>query len=202
MYAEESLPESLPRSPLLMSASDTGLLVVDVQEKLIGAIEGHERIVWNIRRLLDAAAALNVPIAATEQYPKGLGGTVEPLASRFDAIPDKVAFSCGACGEVFEKFRDSGISKILVIGIEAHVCIQQTVLDLLANGFAVFVAVDAVGARAAIDKRVALRRMDSAGATITTTEAAMFELCEQAGTPAFKTISQLVQESPPEGAQL
>lgn len=200
MSTEQPSSDSLPRSPLLMSASDTALLVVDVQGKLIGLIEGHERIVWNIRRLLDAAESLEVPIAATEQYPKGLGGTVESLASRFEAIPDKVAFSCGACGEVFENFRGAGISKILVVGIEAHVCIQQTVHDLLADGFAVYVAVDAIGARHAIDKKVAVRRMDSAGATITTTEAAMFELCEQAGTPAFKTISQLVQETPPEGA--
>jgi len=199
MPAEEITPP-LPRSPLLMSAGDTAVLVVDVQEKLIGLIEGHERMVWNIRRLLDAAQALNVRIAATEQYPRGLGGTIEPLATYFDAVPDKVAFSCGACGELLDDIRGAGVSKILVVGIEAHVCVQQTVLDLLADGFAVYVAVDAVGTRHSIDKEVALRRLDSSGATITTTEAAMFELCEQAGTPAFKKISQLVQESPPEGA--
>lgn len=199
MHAEPNNPSPLSRSPLLMSAADTGLLVVDVQGKLAGLIEGHQRLIWNIRRLLDAAEALDVPFAATEQYPKGLGGTVEELAARFDSIPDKIAFSCGECREIFDRFRQAGIAKILVVGIEAHVCVQQTVLDLLADGFAVYVAVDAVGSRGNLDKEIALRRMDSVGATLTTTEAAMFELCEQAGTPAFKKISQLVQETPPEG---
>ncbi len=194
-----SADEPLPRSPLLMSGSDTGLLVVDVQGKLVGLIDGHAALVWNIRRLLDAAAALDVKIAATEQYPKGLGPTVPELGERFKLIPDKTAFSCRECGKLFEQFRAAGISKILVVGIEAHVCVQQTVHDLLADGFAVYVAADAIGSRHAIDKEFALRRMDSAGAVLTTTEAAMFELCERSGTPAFKTISKLVQETPPEG---
>ncbi|REJ98629.1 MAG: isochorismatase family protein [Planctomycetota bacterium] len=197
MNARSDAADTLPRSPLLMSAADTALLVVDVQEKLMPLIDGGPRVIWNIRRLLDATRALQVPVAATEQYPQGLGGTVSPLADYFDSFPDKVAFSCGACGDVFRRFRDAGISKILVAGIEAHVCVQQTVHDLLADGLAAYVAVDAVGARFSIDLEVALRRMDSAGAILTTTEAAMFELCETAENPAFKPISKLVQEVPP-----
>ena len=87
----------------------------------------------------------------------------------------------------------------MVSGIEAHVCIQQTVLDLLANGYRVYVAVDAIGARYAVDYETALKRMDSAGATLTTTESALFEWCRMSGTPAFKKISALVREKPPEG---
>jgi len=188
---------ALPRSPELMSRRDTALLVVDVQGKLITLVPGHEQIIWNIRRLLDAAKLLGVPAMGTEQYPKGLGPTVPVLAERIGPMPDKLAFSCGACGELFAGLDAQGIGKILVVGIEAHVCVQQTVHDLLAAGFRVYLAVDAVGARYEIDRETAFRRMESAGATLTTTEAAMFEWCEASGTPEFKEISRLVQEQPP-----
>ncbi|HWB10146.1 MAG TPA: isochorismatase family protein [Pirellulales bacterium] len=188
---------ALPRSPELMSADDTGLLIVDVQAKLIGLVLGHERLVWNIRRLLDGAKTLGVSTGATEQYPQGLGKTVPELAERLGDIPDKLAFSCGACPEIFSRWDERGISRVLVVGIEAHVCVQQTVLDLLASGRRVYVAVDAIGSRYEIDYQTALRRMESAGATLTTTEAALFEWCQQSGTPQFKEISRLVRETPP-----
>ena len=188
----------MPRSPELMSTGDTALLVVDVQEKLIGWMTGHRRITWNIRRLIDGAQVLNVPVVATEQYPGGLGPTVAELAQRLDDIPSKLTFSCAGCPEIFEELADRGVHKILVVGIEAHVCVQQTVLDLLANGFRVFVAADAIGSRFEIDYQMALRRMDSAGAVLSTTEAALFEWCEAAGTPDFKRISELVRETPPD----
>ena len=187
----------LPRSPELMSAGDTALLVVDVQEKLIGAIAGRERVVWNVRRLIDGANILGLPVAATEQYPKGLGPTVPELAERLGGVPSKLTFSCGGCPAIFEELDERGIHKILVCGIEAHVCVQQTVMDLLAAGWRTFVAVDAVGSRFDLDCQTALRRMDSSGATLTTTEAAHFEWCEVAGTPHFKEISRLAKEQGP-----
>lgn len=182
------------RSPELMSRYDSALLVVDVQEKLVPMIDGGDRVVWNCRRLIDGANILGVTLAATEQYPKGLGPTVEPLRGSFESIPSKLRFSCRDCGDVSEHFRTAGRHKILVAGIEAHVCIQQTVLDLLADGFRVYVTVDAVGSRYPLDKEIALRRMEVSGATLTTTEAALFEWCEEAGTPEFKQISQLIRE--------
>jgi nicotinamidase-related amidase len=189
---------SLPRSPERMSADDTALLVIDVQEKLIDLLPDHEAIVWNVARLIDAAGILSVPIAATEQYPKGLGRTVEALTSRLKVRPsEKVTFSCGSCGEIFSALDRNDVSRVAVCGIETHVCVQQTVLDLLAAGFRVYVAADAVGARRDIDHQVALRRMEASGATLTTTEAILFEWCERAGTPNFKSISQLVRQSPP-----
>lgn len=198
MSEATSLPLSrLPRSPELMSRNDTALLVVDVQEKLISLIPRHQHIVWNIRRLLDGAKILNVTAVATEQYPKGLGPTTAELASRLGPIPAKLTFSCGGCPEVFMQLRDRGVFKILVSGIESHVCVQQTVLDLLADGYRVYLAVDAIGSRYPTDTEVALRRMESAGATLTTTEAALFEWCDAAGTPEFKQISALVREAPP-----
>jgi nicotinamidase-related amidase len=189
--------QPLPRSPELMSVGDTALLVVDVQGKLVTLVPGHERLVWNIGRLLDGAKILGVPFAATEQYPKGLGPTVPELATRLGSAEAKMAFSCGECGGLFRGWQERGISKVLVCGIEAHVCVQQTVIDLLAEGWRVYVAVDATGSRYEVDYRVAVERMNSAGATLTTTEAALFEWCEKAGTPQFKQLSALVRESGP-----
>lgn len=188
--------QTLSRSPELMSRTDTALLVVDVQDKLIRLIPDHGRILWNIRRLIDGAQILGVRVLASEQYPQGLGPTTPELASRLGRIPDKLTFSCGGCAEFVCQLREAGVYKVLVCGIEAHVCIQQTALDLLANGFSVYLAVDAVGSRGGVDCETAIRRMDSAGATLTTTEAALFEWCEAAGTPEFKQISLLVREAP------
>ena len=182
------------RSPELMSPADTALLVVDVQQRLIGAISGAGRVVWNIRRLVDGAKILGLAILATEQYPQGLGPTVPELAQRLGPIPSKLTFSCCGCPEICRQLEQRSVHKVLVCGIEAHVCVQQTVLDLLAAGYRVYVAVDAVGSRFEVDHRTALTRMDSAGATLTTTEAALFEWCQVAGTPEFKQISQLVRE--------
>jgi nicotinamidase-related amidase len=180
-----------------MSRGDTALLVIDVQEKLIPAIAGGQRVVWNVRRLIDAAKTLGLPVVGTEQYPKGLGPTTAELAQRLGPLPSKLTFSAGGCPEIFEQLRGDGIHKILVCGIEAHVCVAQTVFDLLADNWRVYVAVDAVGSRFEIDCRTALGRMDSAGATLTSTEAAMFEWCEAAGTPQFKEISRLAREPVP-----
>jgi nicotinamidase-related amidase len=193
----------LVRSPELLAVADSGLLVVDVQEKLIGLIPEHRRIVWNIGRLLDGARTLGVFAAATEQYPQGLGPTVPILAQRFDSTPDnpvpgKVMFSCRGCPKTFETFRERGLHKLLIVGIETHVCIQQTALDAMANGFRVYIAVDAVGARFSIDHDTALRRLEATGATLTTTESALFEWCEVAGTPQFKEISRMVRQPMPE----
>lgn len=190
--------DNLGRSPLLMSRHDTGLLVIDVQEKLVPLIPGYQRIIWNIGRLLDAAAMMGVPAAGTEQYPKGLGPLVPELRTRLTHVPQKLAFSCADCVKILEQSVFSGRDKLLVCGIETHVCVQQTVIDLLSMGLAVYVAVDAVGARYAIDHDVALKRMDAAGAVLTTTESAIFEICQTAGTAEFKQVSQLIRQPPPD----
>ena len=181
-----------------MSRGDTALLVIDMQEKLLPAIADGPRVVWNVRRLIDAAKILGLPVAATEQYPKGLGPTVPELAERLGPMPSKLAFSAGGCPAVFEELRNRGLHKILVCGIETHVCVALTVLDLLADGWRAYVAVDAVGSRFEIDRRTALDRMDSSGATLTTVEAAIFEWCEAAGTPEFKEISRLARDPGPQ----
>jgi nicotinamidase-related amidase len=196
-YAGSMTEPLLKRSPELMSRGDTALLVVDVQEKLMPLIPQPETIIWNIRRLLDAARVLELFVAATEQYPQGLGSTVSPLANQLGKISEKTAFSCTRVAGLMRSFSTQEIKKILVVGIETHVCIAQTALDLLAAGLGVYVAADAVGSRSPFDRDIALRRMETAGAVVTTTEAVLFEWCEIAGTPEFKLISQLVCEAEP-----
>jgi len=190
-------PSTVTRSPELMNAYDTALLVVDVQQKLIQLIPGWQRLVWNIGRLIEGTKILGVPALLTEQYPQGLGGTVAELQAKLGAPMAKQSFSCCGCDAFASAISELRRPKLLVVGIETHVCVQQTVLDLLATGSRVYVVADATGARHEVDYQLALRRMESAGATLTTTEAALFELCQTAGTPEFKALSALVRQQPP-----
>jgi len=194
---EKTDEPALPRSPELMNANETGLLVVDAQEKLLEVVPRRAEIVWNIRRLLDAAKVLGVATAATEQYPDRLSATVPELKQRLGKIPDKLCFSAGVCGSIFGGWRNDGLYRVLVTGIETHVCVMQTALDLVADGWMVYVAVDAVGARRDVDHETSLRRMESAGVVLTSTEAAMFEWCRIAGSAEFKQISALAKETGP-----
>ncbi len=193
--ANVSVQESFGRSPLLMSRNDTALLVVDLQEKLVPHVQHHDRLVWNVGRLVTGAKILGVDIRVTEQYPKGLGHTVEPIANQLESVSEKVTFSCRGCDGLFENMAGQQIAKVLLTGIETHVCVQQTALDLIASGFDVFLAVDAVSSRFVIDHQTALRRMEAQGALLTTVEAALFEWCETSKADEFKAISKLVQET-------
>lgn len=182
-----------------MSRDDTALLVIDMQDRLLGAIANRASVAWNCRRLLEGAQILDLPFVATEQYPQGLGPTTPELAALLGEISSKLTFSCGGCPTIFEELLRQDIRKLLICGIETHVCVQQTALDLLSHGWRIYLAVDAIGSRFDGDYRTALRRMESAGATLTTTEAALFEWCEVAGTDTFKQISRLVREAAPQG---
>ncbi len=180
--------------PTQMSAADTGLLVIDVQEKLLPKILGAERLVVNVAFLVDAARLLDMTVQATEQYPKGLGPTVAELAKRLPERPDKVAFSSCAAAGVVDRFRREARPKVVLAGIESHVCVLNTALDLLALGFHVYIPADAVGSRYAIDHEFALRRLERAGAVVTTAETCVFEWVGGSGHPRFKAVSALVQE--------
>src|SRR5207253_10749921 len=177
-----------------MSAGDTGLLVVDVQEKLMPLLPNAAAIIRNIAFLIDAARLLDVPVQATEQYPKGLGPTVPELARRLPERSAETAFSFCAIPSVVEGFRRAGRPKIVLAGIEAHVCVLQTALDLLVLDFRVYVAADATGSRYANDQEIALRRMEQAGAILVTAETIVFDWTGGAGNPRFKEISKLVRE--------
>ena len=176
-----------------MSAADAGLLVIDVQEKLVPLIPDAAVLVRNVAFLIDAARLLDMPVQATEQYPRGLGPTVPELAKRLPERPDKVAFSSCAVPAVVEHFRRAARPKVVLAGIETHVCVLHTALDLLALDFRVCVAVDAVGSRYRVDHDTALRRLEQAGAVLTTAEGCAFEWLGGSNHARFKAVSQLVQ---------
>jgi nicotinamidase-related amidase len=180
--------------PTQMLAEDTGLLVIDVQEKLIPMIHAGHEVVRNIAFLIDVARMLDMPVQATEQYPKGLGATVPELAQRLPERPNKIVFSSCAVPSVMETFRRATRPKIVLAGIETHVCVLHTALDLLAAGFRAYIPVDAVGSRYVIDHDTALQRLEGAGAVLTTSETCAFEWLGGAGHPQFKSISRLVQD--------
>ncbi len=167
------------------------LCVVDIQERLLPAIPTGPQVVSMAGRLADAAALLGVRRVLTEQYPKGLGPTPPELAAKLPPALTKMDFSCYG-SEAFTATIAADIESVLLCGLETHVCIQQTALDLLARGLTVFIAVDAVGSRHALDHEIALRRLESSGALLTTTEAALFEWCRSAEHPQFQAVRKLV----------
>ncbi len=179
----------------LLDRERTLLLVVDVQRRLAPVIHGNETLLTNCARLIKGCRALGVPLIVSEQYPKGLGQTVESLRAlaRDDEIVEKITFSCLRHRPLAERLAESGRDTLLVAGMEAHVCVTQTVLDALAAGYHVQVAADAVGSRNPDNRLVALARMAREGATVTSTESALFELLKKAGTAEFKQISKLVK---------
>jgi nicotinamidase-related amidase len=183
--------------PTRLTGAHGGLLLIDIQEKLVRNIPQGPLVVANAVRLVQTAEALELPVWATEQYPKGLGPTVPELAGRLSHRPSKTAFSCCAVGELIERWHGLGIRHLTLAGVEAHVCVAQTALDLLDLGFRVQVPADAVASRQRFDWEFALRRLERAGAIISTTEAVLFEWVENAANPAFRTVSELVKSFTP-----
>lgn len=177
-----------------LKVEDTALLVVDLQEKLLPKIINSDDVARNATFMVKAAKTLGVPVLATEQYPKGLGATVEPLRSLIEKVWEKQSFSAVREGGVLDFLKSDARIKVVLVGIEAHICVMQTVLDLLNQGFHVFICVDAVSSRYAIDVKIALKRMQQAGAVLVTSETCVYELLETAANPVFKEISAMVQE--------
>ena len=169
------------------------LVVVDVQEKLFTHMADKERLLAKLITLVEGMKALDVTVLAARQYPQGLGDVVEPLKPYFTGCYDKMTFSC--CGEknFLSALEASGRKRIIVAGIEAHVCVLQTVLDLKQLGYTPVLVADAISSRSEFDAAMALRRAEAEGALLTTVEAILFELCRQAGSEVFRTISRLVK---------
>jgi nicotinamidase-related amidase len=180
----------------LLSRDRTALLVVDVQEAFRKAVPGFDRIAEATATLVRGAVEMGVPVICTEQYPKGLGETVAEVSSVLppDASPlEKTRFSATGA----EGFDLSGRDQVVLCGVESHVCVAQTAVDLLSNGLDVRVVEDAVGSRSAADREVGLRRMTEAGAVASSVEASMFELLGEAGTPEFKSVQKMILEFAP-----
>lgn len=187
--------ESL-RSPELLHRASSRLLIVDVQDKLVATMPEatRERLIAGCRFLGEGARLLGVPTSITEQYPQGLGPTTAALQEFAAERPGKKRFSCFECLKwpaAAEAIDDR--FQIVVAGMEAHVCVLQTVLDLLAAGYQVYVVADAVASRREIDQQIALQRMVSSGAILTTAESVLFEWAETAEAAEFKQLSALVK---------
>ena len=173
------------------------VLVIDVQEKLLPLIEGKERVIAGARKLLQGVAVFELPVLVTEQYSKGLGGTVAPVR---EALPkhakviEKPTFSAWADDGVRAAMLAMDRTQVIIAGIETHVCVQQTALDLRSRDFEVFVCADAVGSRALVDHETALNRMRQAGVLVTTAESVLFELCQRCDTRQFKAMLEVIKE--------
>ncbi len=170
-------------------------LCIDVQERLYPHINSHERVLEGCMRMLQAASILEVPVVLSEQYPKGLGHTLAELRAALPRVEPliKSCFSCVDDDAIHTRIKELGLTSVIVFGIETHVCVLQTVFDLLRAGFRVCVVSDAVGSRFDTDKVVALQAMQQAGARISTSESIIFELCRDSASPLFKSISALVK---------
>jgi nicotinamidase-related amidase len=172
------------------------LLVVDVQEKLVRAMDQKvlSKLTNNISILLDAAAELGLPSLATEQYVKGLGETVPELKEKIPtASLEKMTFSCCGGEGFMGALAANNRRQVIVTGMETHVCVLQTVLELLEEGYVVHLVCDAVMSRRKDNWKIALQTMESAGAVLTSTESVLFQLLRVAGTDEFKKLSKLVR---------
>lgn len=172
------------------------LVVIDVQERLVPAMpkKVYKRLRKTIDMMVKAAGELGVPVVTTEQYPRGLGHTVSELDSACkQTVIEKVSFGC--CGEptFMDKLKELGRSQVIVTGMEAHVCVYQTVLGLLESGYHVHLVSDAICSRNKPDYLAGVDNARSAGAVVTTAETALFQMLQQAGTPEFKAVSNLVK---------
>lgn len=187
--------ETIIRHPKILNRNKTALLIIDIQERLLPAMMNPEIVVENVIKLIEGMKILGIPVYFTEQYPKGLGPTIPSIKSALEGAEaiQKMSFSCSGAGEFFGELKQKNISQLIVCGVESHVCVQQTVMDLLANGFQVDLPADTVSSRKEIDYKMALDRMRNLGAEVTTTESVLFELLEICGTAEFKSVSKLVK---------
>jgi nicotinamidase-related amidase len=178
---------------------DTGstlLMVIDIQEKLCKAMDKEilSKHIGNASVLLEAARELGVPVLVTEQYPAGLGATLPELKEMISNAPlEKMSFSCCGDKSIMDRIADTGRNRIVVTGMETHICVLQTVLDLLAKGFHVHVVSDCVISRKKSNWRTGLAIASAAGAVVTSTETVLFQLLQRAGTAEFKKLSKLVR---------
>ncbi|MDR2441739.1 MAG: hydrolase [Planctomycetaceae bacterium] len=185
------------RSFSLLSSENSLLFVVDIQERLMPVINKGDTVIFNTRRLLNSAQLLEIPVLVSEQYPKGLGATaaeIVPAIPKTTPVIAKKSFSVCAVEEIQRELEKYPVSKIILCGVETHVCILQSAFDFLAMGKEVVLIVDAVGSRFSIDNEIAIRRLESSGVTLATAESVIFEWCGTSEHPQFKTISRIAKE--------
>lgn len=179
----------------LLNRDDTLFLAIDFQEKLMPVMSNLPELERTVVKLTSGMKELGIPMIVTQQYTKGLGETVPAVAEiigEFEPV-EKTSFSCLGCPDFVERLEASGKKSIVVCGIEAHICVQQTVLELLERGYNVHLAVDCISSRDEMNKMWAITRMGEAGAKLTTYEAVLYELMRTSKADGFKAISKIVK---------
>lgn len=180
---------------LKINREEAVLVLIDFQERLMPAMENPEELKDNVVKLVLGCDILDVPMLVTQQYTRGLGPTVSEIndaLGEYEAI-EKTAFSAMGEPEFVDKLKAAGKKSVILIGIETHVCVQQTAIDLLESGYSVFIVSDCMSSRKSNDKENGLSRMVASGAIITTAESVLFELLKDAKNEYFKAISSLVK---------
>ncbi len=184
--------------PNILKVENSLLLVIDIQKKLVSTLQKKdaEQMLTNSTRLLVAAEILDIPIVVTEQYPKGLGPTDPQITNQLaDNVPiiDKTGFSCCSASDFIGLLNNKTRKQIIIIGLEAHVCVLQTALELLANDYQVYIVEDALCSRNTSHKFYAIQRMQQQGATISCYESVLFEWLKNSRHLDFKAISKLIR---------
>lgn len=180
---------------MLIRATDSVLVAIDMQERLVPAMQAPARTIRNTRLLLRAAQLTGVPAVLTEQYPKGLGHTIPDIANAAGDAPiiPKMHFSCMEEPVFAATLRDLGRRQVVLAGMEAHICVVQTAASLVEEGYGVFVVSDATASRTLESEQACIARLSAAGVSVVTTEMVIYEWLGKAGTPAFKEMLALVR---------
>ncbi|MFK7856626.1 MAG: hydrolase [Granulosicoccus sp.] len=180
---------------MLIRASDSILVVIDIQERLVPAMQAPARTLKNTKLLLQAAQACEVPTLLTEQYPQGLGPTVTDIANVAKDAPviEKLHFSCMEDEKFENSFTSLNRKQAVLAGMEAHICVVQTAASMVEQGYEVFVVSDATASRTIESETACLTRLNASGVSIVTTEMVIFEWLGRAGTPAFKSLLPLIK---------
>lgn len=176
-------------------AEDTFAIAIDFQERLVPVISGNDQIVERTKILLNGLNVLEIPTILTRQYPRGLGDTIDEIKSLTESckVFDKISFSCYDDVDIKKAINNFNKKNVIICGVESHVCVLQTIIDLQQNGFQAIYVNDCAGSRFDSDKNIALHRIIQEGALVTSSEAILFELTRAAGTDKFKQISKLVK---------
>lgn len=178
----------------ILNKDNTILLIIDIQERLAPVMENKEGIISNTNILIETAKQMNMPIIVTEQYPKGIGHTVTEIKDNLvnEKLFEKISFSA-YIDDIKDAIKQTGRTKVIITGIETHICVFQTARDLISDGYEVFVSRDAVSSRVKENYINGLHLMKEMGAVITNTESIVFDLLKKAGTPEFKVLSKLIK---------
>ena len=179
----------------MLNIEKTALIIIDVQEKLSRVMHEKEKLFENLQKLIKGVQILSIPIVVTEQNPNGLGPTVSEIAPLLTDTKAVTKFSFSCCGEepFLRKIEKLNRKQILLTGIETHVCVYQTAVDLIEAGYEVHTVVDCVSSRTTENKTLALDKMKSEGARLTSVEIVLFELLKTAANPKFKELSKIVK---------